>query len=121
MIRCEVIGIINSKAVTIRIVTMKQKNRRGYMSLTFRQWREMAIIEYPIVSEKYNKKVYENIILDQQSGEHVLIQLTLQGVLDKCEGTNFEENIKRCLMKCVYTGDGIEKEVSRIMNQYYDI
>lgn len=90
------------------------------MSLNFRQWREMAITEYPIVSEKYNKKVYENMVKDPQSGEYELVQLTLQGVLDKCEGTNFEENIKRSLMKCVYTGCKIEKEVSKIMDQYYE-
>lgn len=91
------------------------------MSLSFRQWREMAITEYPVVSEKYNKKVYENIVKDPQSGEYTLVQLTLQGVFDKCEGTNFEETIKRCVMKCVYTGCKLEKEVSRVMDQYYEI
>ena len=31
------------------------------MSLSFRKWREMALTEYPVVSDKYYKKVYENI------------------------------------------------------------
>ena len=60
------------------------------MSLSFRKWREMALTEYPVVSDKYYKKVYENIATDPQTGESILVQLTLQGVLDKCEGTNFE-------------------------------
>ena len=70
------------------------------MSLSFRKWREMALTDYPVVSDKYYKKVYENIATDPQTGESILVQLTLQGVLDKCEGTNFEEPIRKCIMKC---------------------
>ena len=80
------------------------------MSLSFRKWREMALTDYPVVSDKYYKKVYENIATDPQTGESILVQLTLQGVLDKCEGTNFEEPIRKCIMKCVYTGCKLEKE-----------
>lgn len=29
------------------------------MSLSFRKWREMALTDYPVVSDKYYKKVYE--------------------------------------------------------------
>lgn len=48
------------------------------MSLSFRKWREMALTEYPVVSDKYYKKVYENIATDPQTGESILVQLTLQ-------------------------------------------
>ena len=51
------------------------------MSLSFRKWREMALTDYPVVSDKYYKKVYENIATDPQTGESILVQLTLQGVL----------------------------------------
>ena len=51
----------------------------------------------------------------------LLVQLTLQGVLDKCEGTNFEEPIRKCIMKCVYTGCKLEKEINKVMNQYYEV
>ena len=37
------------------------------MSLSFRKWREMALTEYPVVSDKYYKKVYENS-LNPQAG-----------------------------------------------------
>lgn len=50
------------------------------MSLSFRKWREMALTDYPVVSDKYYKKVYENIATDPQTGESILVQLTLQGV-----------------------------------------
>ena len=79
------------------------KRAGEYMSLSFRKWREMALTDYPVVSDKDYKKVYENIATDPQTGESILVQLTLQGVLDKCEGTNFEEPIRKCIMKCVYT------------------
>ena len=91
------------------------------MSLSFRQWREMALLEYPVVSDRYYKKVYENIVVDPQTGESTLVQLTLQGVLDKCEGTNYEEIIKKSIMKCVYTGCRLEKEINKVMNQYYEV
>ena len=91
------------------------------MSLSFRKWREMALTEYPVVSDKYYKKVYENIATDPQTGESILVQLTLQGVLDKCEGTNFEEPIRKCIMKCVYTSCKLEKEINKVMNQYYEV
>ena len=91
------------------------------MSLSFRKWREMALTEYPVVGDKYYKKVYENIATDPQTGESILVQLTLKGVLDKCEGTNFEEPIRKCIMKCVYTGCKLEKEIYKVMNQYYEV
>ena len=91
------------------------------MSLSVRQWREMALLEYPVVSDKYYKKVYENIVVNPQTGESTLVQLTLQGVLDKCEGTNYEEIIKKSIMKCVYTGCRLEKEINKVMNQYYEV
>ena len=50
-----------------------------------------------------------------------MVQLTLQGVLDKCEGTNYEEIIKKSIMKCVYTGCRLEKEINKVMNQYYEV
>ena len=43
------------------------------MSLSFRKWREMALTEYPVVSDKYYKKVYENIATDPQTGERTAI------------------------------------------------
>lgn len=45
------------------------------MSLSFRKWREMALTDYPVVSDKYYKKVYENIATDPQTGESILVQL----------------------------------------------
>ena len=91
------------------------------MSLSFRKWREMALTDYPVVSDKYYKKVFFFITTDPQPGKSIFVQLTLQGVLDKCEGTNFEEPIRKCIMKCVYTGCKLEKEINKVMNQYYEV
>ena len=55
------------------------------MSLTFRQWREMAIMEYEVVSKNYNRKVYESAVIDKDTQNVELVQLTLREVLDKCE------------------------------------
>lgn len=103
------------------IIIIIYKRMGGSMSLSYRQWREMAMLEYDIVSEKYNKKVYENIVKDPETEEYTLKQLTLQGVLDKCEGTNFEEPVRRAVMKCVYTGCKLEKEICKVMDQYYEV
>ena len=40
------------------------------MSLSFRKWREMALTEYPVVGDKYYKKVYENIARSADRGEY---------------------------------------------------
>lgn len=91
------------------------------MSLTFRQWREMAIMEYEVVSKNYNRKVYESAVIDKDTQNVELVQLTLREVLDKCEGTNYEYNIKRAIMKCVYTNDRLEKEVKEVMDKFYEV
>ena len=90
------------------------------MSLSFRQWREMAIMEYEVVSKNYNRKVYESAVIDKDTQNVELVQLTLREVLDKCEGTNYEYNIKRAIMKCVYTNDRLEKEVKEVMDEFYE-
>ena len=91
------------------------------MSLTFRQWREMAIMEYEVVSKNYNRKVYESAVIDKDTHNVELVQLTLREVLDKCEGTNYEYNITRAIMKCVYTNDRLEKEVKEVMDEFYEV
>ena len=91
------------------------------MSLTFRQWREMAIMEYEVVSKNYNRKVYESAVIDKDTHNVELVQLTLREVLDKCEGANYEYNIKRAIMKCVYTNDRLEKEVKEVMDEFYEV
>lgn len=91
------------------------------MSLTFRQWREMAIMEYEVVSKNYNRKVYESAVIDKDTHNVELVQLTLREVLDKCEGTNYEYIIKRAIMKCVYTNDRLEKEVKEVMDEFYEV
>ena len=91
------------------------------MSLTFRQWREMAIMEYEVVSKNYNRKVYESAVIDKDTQNVELVQLTLREVLDKCEGTNYEYNIKRAIMKFVYTNDRLEKEVKEVMDEFYEV
>ena len=45
------------------------------MSLSFRKWREMALTDYPVVSDKYYKKVYENIATDPQTVRAYLYSL----------------------------------------------
>ena len=70
---------------------------------------------------EYGETTPERGMADPQTGESILVQLTLQGVLDKCEGTDFEEPIRKCIMKCVYTGCKLEKEINKVMNQYYEV
>ena len=64
------------------------------MSLSFKEWKEIAIVEYDIISKNYNRRVYENVVEDPDSHTPEFVQLTLREVLNKCDGTNFENPMK---------------------------
>lgn len=88
------------------------------MSLSYSEWKDVAITTYDIVSKNYNKKVYETVAEDENH-EMQLVQLTLRDVLNKCENTIFETQMQRAIMKCVYTGAHLDREVRKIMDLYY--
>ncbi|MCM1282343.1 MAG: hypothetical protein NC180_04245 [Muribaculaceae bacterium] len=88
--------------------------------MTYQDWIEYAVVEFDVVSKNYNQKVYENIVEDPKTHERKLVQMTLREVLNKCSGTNYEDRIKRAVMKCVYTEANLEKEVRRIMNPFFE-
>ena len=73
------------------------------------------------MSKNYNQKVYENVIENKETGELELVQLTLREVLGICAGTNYEERLKKAIMKCVYTDADLEKEIRKIMNPFFEV
>lgn len=87
--------------------------------MTYSEWKDYAIVEYDIVSRNYNKKVYEAVVDNKSSGNGELVQLTLRDVMNKCAGTNFEEPIKRAIMKCVYTDAKLDNEIRKVMDEYF--
>ncbi|MCD7709321.1 MAG: hypothetical protein LUI02_05555 [Clostridiales bacterium] len=89
--------------------------------MTYKEWIEYAIVEYDVVSKNYNHKIYENVVKDEKNHAPTLVQLTLRDVLNKCEGTNFEDQIKRAIMKCVYTGARLDVEVRKVMDPFYEV
>lgn len=89
--------------------------------MTYREWVEYAIVEYDVVSKNYNYKVYENIIENKETHENQLVQLTLREVLQKCEGTNFEEAMRKAVMKCVYTNSKLEREIKKVMDPFFEV
>lgn len=89
------------------------------MPLSYKEWRELAITNYDIVSKNYNRKVYESVVKNPETKEMELVQLTLREVLSKCEGSIFERQIRQAVMKCVYTDSHLEKEVRPVMDLYY--
>jgi hypothetical protein len=91
------------------------------MAQDYKEWLEMAITNYDVVSKNYNRKVYEAVIEDRQTKKMDLVQLTLRDVLSKCEGTIFEAQIRRAVMKCVYTDAKLEREIRPVMDVYYRI
>lgn len=89
------------------------------MALSYKEWRELAITTYDVVSKNYNYKVYESMVINPQTKEQELVQLTLREVLAKCEGTVFEKQIRQAVMRCVYTDAQLDKEIRPIMDLYY--
>lgn len=89
--------------------------------MTYSEWKDYAIVEYDVVSRNYSKKVYEAVVNDKTTGKDELVQLTLRDVMNKCAGTNFEEPIKRAIMKCVYTDARLDKEIRKVMDEYFEV
>lgn len=89
--------------------------------MTYRKWIDYAIAEYEVVSRNYNSKVYENVIEDPATGRTDLKQMTLREVLETCADTNYEERIKRAVMKCVYTNAKLEPEIRRVMDPFFEV
>jgi hypothetical protein len=87
--------------------------------MSYKEWMEMAVVTYDVVSKNYNRKVYESVIENPKNGKRELIQLTLREVLTKCEGTIFETQIRQAVMRCVYTEDSLEREIRPVMDLYY--
>ena len=88
--------------------------------MTYKEWVEYAILEYDLVSKNYNHKVYENMILDKDTKQMKLVQMTLRDVLNKCDGTNYEDRMRRAVMKCVYTGAKLNNEIRRVMDPFFE-
>ena len=89
--------------------------------MTYSEWKDYAIVEYDVVSRNYSKKVYEAVVNDKTTGRDELVQLTLRDVMNKCAGTNFEEPIKRAIMKCVYTDAKLDAEIRKVMDEYFEV
>lgn len=89
------------------------------MSLSYREWRELAITMYDVVSKNYNRKVYESVVTNPKTKESELVQLTLREVLSMCENTVFERQIRQAVMRCVYTDAHLEREIRPIMDLYF--
>ncbi len=91
------------------------------MALGYREWRDYAVTNYDVVSRNYHKKVYEAIVENKATHNKDLIQLTLRDVLNQCEGSIFEKQIRQAVMKCVYTNAKLEREIRPIMDVFYRI
>ena len=91
------------------------------VSMSYKEWVDFAIVEYDLVSKYYSKRVYEALVSDPKTGDAQLVQLTLREVLNKCQDTVFETRMRRAIMKCVYTDSRPEREIRKIMDDYYGI
>ncbi len=90
-------------------------------TMDYREWMEYAIREYDIVSKYYSKKVYETLVTDEETGVPSFVQLTLREVMTNCQGTVFEDAVRRVIMRCVYTNERPDKYLRKIMDDYYGI
>ena len=89
------------------------------VNMPYSEWKDFAVVNYDLVSKFYNKKVYESIVENRDTHQLDLVQLTLREVLNKCEGTIFEEQIRRAVMKCVYTDSKLEPAIRKVMDIFY--
>ena len=91
------------------------------ITMSYREWVEYATLNYDVVSKLYQKRVYEAMVIDPETGEPNLVQLTLADVLNKCEGTSLESAVRNAVMKSVYTNEKLEKGIRQVMDDYYEV
>ena len=91
------------------------------ITMSYREWVEYATLNYEVVSKLYQKRVYEAMVIDPETGEPNLVQLTLADVLNKCEGTSLESAVRNAVMKSVYTNEKLEKGIRQVMDDYYEV
>ena len=89
--------------------------------MTYKEWIEYAIVEYDVVSKNYNQKVDENVVENKKTHEMELVQMTLREVLTRCDGTNYEERIRRAVMTCVYPEEKLDIEIRKVMDPFFEV
>ena len=89
--------------------------------MLYKDWMKFAKDNYDIIKENYNSIVYTAQVYDDETQEKTNISLTLEGVMDKCMGTSMENQIRNAIMRSVYTGYGLEKNIQKVMNEFYVI
>ena len=99
---------------------MIQESKKN-ITMSYREWVEYATLNYDVVSKLYQKKVYEAMVIDPETGAPSLVQLTLSDVLKKCEGTNLENAVRNAVMKSVYTNEKLETGIRQVMDEYYEV
>ena len=99
---------------------MIEKSKKN-ITMSYREWGEYATLNYEVVSKLYQKRVYEAMVIDPETGEPNLVQLTLADVLNKCEGTSLESAVRNAVMKSVYTNEKLEKGIRQVMDDYYEV
>ncbi|MEE1304670.1 MAG: hypothetical protein U0K68_05915 [Agathobacter sp.] len=99
---------------------MIEKSKKN-ITMSYREWVEYATLNYEVVSKLYQKRVYEAMVIDPETGEPNLVQLTLADVLNKCEGTSLESAVRNAVMKSVYTNEKLEKGIRQVMDDYYEV
>ena len=91
------------------------------MGLSYEAWKEYIIVEYDIISKNYNRKIYETVVEDKDTHENKFIQLTLRDTLNMCQGTSLEEPMRKAVMKVIYAGAKLKKEIRKVMDIYYEV
>ena len=87
--------------------------------MTYKMWMEFASGNYNIVKNNYNKVVYNAKIIDRETGQEKEVSLTLGQAMEMCMNTSMEDAMRNCVMKAVYVGYGLEKNIQKVMNEFY--
>lgn len=88
--------------------------------MDFRTWKEFILSSYGYISDSFAKKVYESVVYDKETGLQKLVQLRLCDVFNLVEGSIFEMPLRRAVMRCVYGERKLDREISPVMNAFYE-
>lgn len=94
---------------------------RQQHEMPFKEWRDFLLESYDLIGQSYAKKVYENIVYDEELKSRQLVQLRLCDAFNLIEDTTLEIPFRRAIMKCVHSGRRLDRELKPIMDEYYHL
>lgn len=88
-------------------------------AMPYEKWIEFAVDNYEMVKQCYDEVLFEANVIDRETDEEIFVSHTLGEVMELCKNTSMEKSVRNSIMKAVYTGNGLDKNIQKVMKEFY--